>query len=124
MLFHDHFFGHRDYYTGEEECAASDVSWTPWDYALADAMQFIQDHTNQHGHLVWEYESEDVEVIVNKKIDRHDAIVTRKTKGGKNKPYNPTPGEYFVSRLELMPWVKEWPTVGDWYRSQETASDG
>lgn len=117
MLFHDHFYDFRDEETGEELVAAESVHWTEWDLALADAHQFIVDHTNQHGHLVWEYQSDDVEVIVDKKIDRHDAIVERKTSG---KKYKKAPGEYFVSRLALMPWSKEngWPTASDWYAEQ------
>lgn len=120
MLFRDHFFGFRDPETNEPELAADKVWWTGWDYALADAMQFIQDHTNQHGHLVWEYQSDDVEVVVEKKVDRHDAIVERRTGG---KKYKKSPGEYFVSRLKLMPWAKEWPTADQWYAEQSKLTE-
>lgn len=121
MLFHDHFYGFRDHYTGDELVPAAEIHWTEWDYALADATRFIQDHTNQHGHLVWEYEDrENVEVLVEKKVDRHDALVEKRTGG---KKYKKTPGEYFVSRLKLMPWAEKWPTVSDWYKSQETLTE-
>jgi hypothetical protein len=117
MLFHDHFYGFRDRYTGEEACSAGEVHWTPWDYALADAVEFIADHTNQHGHLVWEFEdTERVAVTINKKIDRHDAAVQRRTQG---KKYKATPGEYFVSTLRLMdPEHDTWPTAQEWYEEQ------
>lgn len=117
MLFHDHFYGYRDPETGDPELAAGDVYWSEWDYALADAMQFIQDHTDQHGHLIWEVESDRTTVKITKKIDRHNAQVERATSG---KKYKPTPGEYFVSRVELAPgWEEDgFPTFSEWFEEQ------
>lgn len=93
------------------------MHWTDWDFALADAINFIKDHTNQHGHLVWEYEDRHrVDVVVEKKFDRHTASVESKT-GGKN--YKPGKGEFWVSRLELMPGEDEWPTMEEYYSEQD-----
>ena len=100
--------------------SADAVHWTDWDFALADAINFIKDHTNKHGHLVFEQEDrERVEVIVEKKIDRVDAIIERRTRGSKNKPYEPTPGEHYASRLKLMPGEDKWPTAEEWYAEQD-----
>jgi hypothetical protein len=117
MLFHDHFYGFRDEVTGEELCAPESCYWSEWDYALADAVTFIEEHTNQHGHLVWEFEdTERVAVTISKKVDRHEAAVQRKTQG---KRYKATPGEYFVSTLHLIdPEHDDWPTYDDWLEEQ------
>lgn len=123
MLFHDHFFGHRDVVTGDPEIAASDVYWTEWDFALADAMQFIQDHTNKHGHLIWEQEGEQVEAVLTQKIDKVDAKIEAKQRSRQNKKGKSAeapPGEYYVSRLILRPgWEDEgWPTYESWYEAE------
>lgn len=118
-MFRDHFYGFRDPFTDLPELGASDVYWTDWDFALADAINFIKDHTNQHGHLVWEYEDrERVDVVTERKTDRHNASVEKKTKGSKNKPYQGYDGEYWVSRLKLMPGEEEWPTFEEYYDAQ------
>lgn len=117
VLFRDHFYGFRNLATYEPECSGDKVYWTDWDFALADAINFIKDHTNQHGHLVWEYEDrERVDVITEKKIDRHSASVEKKTGG---KKYTPAKGEYWVSRLELYPGEDSWPTFEDYYAEQD-----
>lgn len=125
MLFHDPFAGHRHWETGEPLLAHSDVYWTEWDYVLADAVSFIQDHTDQHGHLVWEAakEFEDrVELILERKIDRHAAAEENATRGSAKKPYKGQPGERWVSRLKLYDWAKEsgetWPTWSEWYAKE------
>lgn len=117
MLLHDPFAGHRHWETGEPLLPQSDAYWTEWDYALADAVTFIQDHTDKHGHLVWEVESDATDVVITKKIDKHDAKVEART-GGKN--YKPSKGEYFVSRVVLKPgWEDEgWPTYESWAAEQ------
>src|SRR5690606_33410328 len=123
MLFHDHFYGHRHPESGEPELAAGDVYWTPWDYALADAIQFIADHTNKHGHLLWEQEGEQVEAVIVQKIDKVDAKIEAKQRARQNKKgksVEPPPGEYHVSYLRLMPGWEEmgWPTFEDWYEKE------
>lgn len=110
MLLHDPFAGHRHWETGEPLLPQSDVYWTSWDYALADAATFIQDHTDKHGHLVWEAQSDRVDVVVESRIDKHDSAVERVTN---KKDRKAPPGEYFVGRLELI-HGDEWPTWEEW----------
>lgn len=90
------------------------TGWIPWDYDLISALQLIEDHSDEHGLLVWEKnDSERVEVAAEKKIDRFRAQVDRITGGSK---YKPTPGEYFVPRLILH--GDEWPTYKEFIQSQ------
>jgi hypothetical protein len=118
MLFHDHFYGHRDYFTGEP---IRDPYWTEWDYALADAVSFMQDYTDSHGHLIWERDADYVEAVAVKKIDKAQAAIDSKTKGSKNKPYQPSPGETFQTVLRIMPGYEDkgWPTFDEWAEEQE-----
>lgn len=117
MLLHDPFAGHRDWETGEPLLAQSDVFWTEWDYALADAVTFMQDHTNEHGHLVWEQEDPRVTVVARRKIDRAQAAIEKKTKGSDKNPYKPKDGEKWYTELRL-PDGGDWPTFDEWYERQ------
>jgi hypothetical protein len=119
MLFRDHFFGFTDW-RGLPTVSADEVHWTMWDYALADAIQLIADYTDSHGHLIWEREGEQVEAVAVKKIDKAQAAIDRKTKGSKNKPYEPSPGETWQTRLILRPgWEEEgWPTLRDYIEAE------
>lgn len=84
-----------------------------WDFALAEALQTIEDYTNQHGILAWEADSERVDVSAAKKIDKFESAKQRNT-GRKN--YKAEPGEYFVPHLELL--GGEWPTMAEYVRGQ------
>lgn len=106
----DPYFGHRDWFTGEE--LADREAWTDWDFLLATALQIIEDHTNKHGLLQWEVDNERMDVIAEKKIDKFQAAVDRRTKGTSKKGYTPSPGEYFVPKLDLR--GGEWPTYSDY----------
>ena len=106
----DPYFGHRDWLTGEEQ--PDREAWTDWDFALVAALQVIQDNTNQHGLLSWEVENERMDVIAEKKFDKFQAAVDRRTKGTKKKSYEPAPGEYFSPKLDLR--GGEWPTYREY----------
>lgn len=94
--------------------------WTDWDYLLAEALQVIEDWTDQHGLLTYEARAHEQRVIVeaHKKIDPFEAAKERKTKGTKNKPYNPQPGEFFVPKLLLADPDDEWPTREEYIRRE------
>lgn len=77
------------------------------------AYQTITDNMDSNGLLVWERDSERVEVMIEKKIDPFRAGVERLT--GK-KQYKPTPGEYFVPKLRLI--GGEWPTQKEMIEAQ------
>lgn len=106
----DPYFGHRDWFTGEPDDDRE--AWIEWDYALVAALQIIEDSTNKHGLLSWEVDNERMDVIAEKKVDKFQAAVDRRTKGSKKKPYEPAPGEYFVPKLDLR--GGEWPTYSDY----------
>lgn len=80
-----------------------------WDFSLLTALQVIEDHTDQNGILVWEKESDRVEIIADRKIDKFQASVQAKTDG---KNYKPARGEYFVPNVSLR--GGEWPTYGEY----------
>lgn len=103
----DSSFGHRLRATGD--VVGDPDGFTSWDYALIAALQIIQDYTDDNGLLVWERDSERVEVIADKKIDPFRAVIERVTK---KKNYEPRPGEYFVPRLRLI--GGEWPTLEEY----------
>lgn len=115
----DPYFGHRDWFTGEP--LGDKDEKTKWDYALISALQVIEDHTNQHGVLIWEIENERMDVDAVKRTDKFQAAVDRKTKGSKKKAYSPDPGEYFVPELRLR--GGEWPTYSDYIEDQIKKKD-
>lgn len=91
------------------------MHWSSWDFALADAINFIKDHTTNQGHLVWEVDDEDkVEVVVESKTDRAEAAVERV----QAKIKKPKPGVRHVTRLRLYEWAEDWPTFEEWYEKQ------
>lgn len=106
-------FGNRDPVTG---VPTGHDRWTRWDYALITAYQMIQDWTDQHGNLVYEVNDEKERVIVHaeKKIDQFEAQKTLRT-GGQN--YKPTPGEYFIPKLELRHGAT-WPTLEEYVENE------
>lgn len=119
-ILHDHHALHRDWFTGEP---TGDTHPTEWDYILADVYQIIEDNTNKHGHLRWEADSDLVAFDAKKRIDKAQAAIDRKTRGGKNKPYEPSPGEYWVTSPVLKNPDGKWPTLEDWYK-QEAKKNG
>lgn len=113
----DDWFGHRHPLTGEPR--GDKDEYTPWDYALMNAFQTIEDYTDKTSGLpVWEVEGEGVEVDAVKKINKFQAAIDNTTKGTEKKPYKPRPGEYFVPRMfsrkvdehgeEVYPTFREW----------------
>ena len=115
MIMRDHYYGFRDPITFEE---SEEPYWLDWDYALADALQTIEDHTNQHGILVWEAESERVEISAVKKIDKFEAAKTARTSG---KKYKAAAGEYWVPKVDLR--GGEWPTHEEWISEMVTRDE-
>lgn len=93
----DDWYGHRDPFTGEPSGDKSE--WVSWDYALMTALQIVEDHTDEYGILAWEREDEAVEIDAEKRIHKFKAAIERSTSGSPNRPYKPTPGEYFVPKL-------------------------
>lgn len=116
MLLRDPYAGHRNSYTGEPDGPLDE--WTSWDFALATATQAIKDGTTDEGHLIWEIEADDVDVIVEHEIDKAreaKEIVT----GAKD--YVSPPGESLRSRLH-HPYYdpasgepERWQTRSEWY---------
>lgn len=106
----DPYFGHRDWFTGEE--LDDREAWIDWDFALVSALQIIEDNTDKHGLLTWETANDRIDVKANKKIDKFQAAVDRRTKGTKKKGYEPAAGEYFIPELDLR--GGEWPTYKEY----------
>lgn len=95
----DDWFGHRDPFTGEP--IGDKDEYTSWDYALQNAFQAIEDYTDsKSGLLIWEIEDENAYVNANKKYNKFQAAIDKKTAGTPNKPYKAAPGEYFVPELK------------------------
>lgn len=113
MILGDHYAQHRHPASGEP--LKGEVIWTPWDYALANALQLIEDFSDQNGLIVWEKESKDVIVEAVRKQDPFESAKDRITSA---KKYDRLPGEYYVPRLSLKPWAKEWPTFQGWVEEQ------
>lgn len=112
MILGDPHALHRDPITGEP---TGSPEWTRWDYALVHALQLIEDYSDENGMVIWEKESESVVVEAVRKTDRFEAVKERITGASK---YKRSAGEYFVPRLSLVPWEKEWPTFKDWVDEQ------
>ena len=115
MLARDYYALNRNAFTGEP--IVSETMWTDWDYALAEAIQFIDDYTTAEGHLLWESESERVTFNAKKKINKARAAIDRKTKGTEKNPYKASDGEYWVTEPVLMRG-DDWPTIGEWFEDQ------
>jgi len=115
MLMRDFYALNRNPYTSEP--FVFDTMWTDWDYALSEAIQFIDDYTTAEGHLIWEAESERVTFNAKKKINKARAAIDRRTKGSKDKPYNASDGEYWITEPVLMRG-DDWPTLTEWFEEQ------
>lgn len=66
---------------------------------MVEALQTIEDSTDEYGILVWEREDEAVEIDAVKKIHKFKSAVDRATTGTEKHPYKAVPGEYFVPDL-------------------------
>lgn len=114
----DPFYGHRDWFTGDPIRPLEE--WVDWDYALISALQVIEDHTDKHGLLVWEVDSDRVDVEAIKQKDKFQAAVERRTKGSPKKGYTPSPGEYFTPKMNLL--GGDWPTYSEWIKELQEES--
>lgn len=105
----DDWFGHRHWLTGDPQ--GDKDEWTQWDYILSRVLQTYDDFTNDHGLARWEVDDpkERVDVGAERKTDKFQAAMDRIT--GKDK-YKPSPGEYFIPKLELR--ASDWPTFGEY----------
>lgn len=117
----DDWFGHRDPFTFEP--VGDKDEYTSWDYALQNAFQAIEDYTDsKSGLLIWEIEDENAYVNANKKFNKFQAAIDKKTKGTANKPYQPSPGEYFVPDLKSHVHddngAPVFQTMRDWMQKQ------
>lgn len=84
--------------------------WTTWDYLIIRAVQTIEDHTGDDGLLVWDKESDRVDILAQRKIDPFQAAVEAVTGA---KKYKKIPGERFVPKKVLL--GGEWPTMKEYY---------
>lgn len=109
----DHAYGFRDEWDWEQ--LTGEIHWLDWDYALSSALQIIEDNTDDSGILVWEKDSDNVEIDADRKINKFDAAKTRKTSG---KKYKPLAGEYFVPNLRLIDDEKPWPDRLSWLQEK------
>lgn len=108
----DEFYGHRDTLTflpdGDRE------EYLDWDFALFDALQTIEDNSDQYGLLAWELDDEAVDVTAVRKIHKFEQARDLATKGTAKKPYTPRPGEYFVPRMETRRSDGHIQGYGEW----------
>lgn len=104
----DPYFGHRHPFTGEP--LRDKEEWTSWDYALVSAFQMIEDFTGKDGLLVWEKDSERVQVEAIRKIDKFQQAVENVTS---RKNYKAQKGETFYPNLKLL--GGEWPTATEYF---------
>lgn len=115
MLMRDPYEGHRSTISGDPDGNATE--WTSWDFAVASAMQAIEDGTTEQGHLIWELEADDVDVKATRKIDKAKAAVDRITNADK---YKSQDGEYWITEL-THPYLGEgdeakWQTREEWIK--------
>lgn len=110
----DDWFGHRDPFTSEPSGERDE--FTHWDFLLMEALQIVEDITDETGMLVMDQDDEAVVVTAVRKKNKFKAAIDNKTKGSPNKPYVPQPGEYFIpdittrrsggDRMSYTEWVK------------------
>ena len=115
VILQDFYAGFRDSFSGEVD---GEPVWLPWDYALANALQIIEDHTDSEtGHLIWVEQSERVTFDASKFTKKSVAAVERKTKSSKSKAYEAAPGE----RWRTVPRTTDGgplPTMLEWRDEQ------
>lgn len=113
----DDWFGHRDPLTGRP--MGDRTEYTRWDWALANAVQTIEDFTDDKSGLPqWELDDERIEVYALKRVNKFQQAIDESTRGTAGKPYKPKPGEYFIPEIhsrqvdedgnEVFPTFREW----------------
>jgi len=116
VILRDSFAGFRDSFTGEID---GYPHWLEVDYALATAMQVVEDYTdNETGHLVFVEQSDRITFDTEKYTKKSVAAVERRTKGSAKKPYESSPGE----RWRTIPRVMHgdgFPTLKEWLAEQD-----
>lgn len=113
MILRDDWYGHRDPFSGKP--TGDKDEWLDWDYALVDAVQTIEDYSDQYGLLQWELDGDGVVVDAVKKHHPFEAARDAKTKGTAKKPYVPDPGEYWVPRMsKQFSDEPDFQTYGEW----------
>lgn len=93
----DEWFGHRSIW-GTPEGDRKEM--TDWDFALIEAVQTIEDHTDANGLLKWETDEDGVSVNSIKTFDKFQASIDRKTSA---KGYKALPGERWVPDIRPAP---------------------
>ena len=109
MITQDHHVGHRDENTGD----VLGSGWTQDDFMLFDAYQTIDDFSDQHGILVWDKESDRVDIWATHKVDKFESA---KDRAAGKKGRKPIAGEYWVPDVRLIPGYEDegWPTITEW----------
>lgn len=113
MILGDKYALYRDPFSNEP---FDDPEWTTWDYLLVNAVQIIEDFTVDGGLLAWENESEAVDVFAVQKVNKFRAAESAYTNNKRNKEL---PGGYFVPKVQLKSWAKEWPTFKEWVENNK-----
>ena len=109
----DDWFGHRHPLTGEP--VGDKDEWTAWDYSIAQAYQTAEYYQDSHGIFQWQKDDPLEDIAAIRKVDVYQAAVESMTKGSAKKPYQPTPGEYFIPDVKVRSGAKRpmW-TYSDW----------
>ena len=111
-LMHDPFYGHRDSFSGDVE---REPFWLDWDYALATALQTVEDYTDaETGQLVWVEQSSRVTFDAQRYTKKSIAAIDRKTSG---KNYKAQPGERWRAKPVVMDGG-DLPTMREWIEEQ------
>lgn len=118
VIMRDDWYGHRDPFTWDE--VGDKDEWLDWDYALIDAVQTIEDFTDDSGILVWEREDPNAVVNAVKRIDRFKEAVEDRTRG---QNYKPAPGEYFVPDIQPFDDEGELQTYSQWIEREIAGED-
>lgn len=111
----DDWFGH---WTVRGERHGDPNERTEWDFALIEAVETVEDFTDENGLLKWEVDEDGVSVDSVKTYDKFQASIDRKT--GKEK-YKPEPGERWkpVVRPSRNREDGGFQTFAEWRASQE-----
>lgn len=118
----DDYYGHRNLESMEPDGRADE--WIDWDFALASALQAINDYTDKYGLLKWKVDAEYIEISANKRIHKFQSAVDSATAGSDKKPYKPQPGEYFIPEFisRHSDKTKE-PTFREWLEEAQKNPD-
>lgn len=108
VIMQDDWYGHRDWLTWKKR--GDKDEWTKWDFALVNALQTIEDFSDDNGILAWEKEDDNAVIDAVKKIDPFREAVEDRTSG---KNYKAANGEYFVPHVYAF-GDTELQTFGEW----------